>query len=239
MMIALKAKQKRHYDKIARNYTKNIDQRSYDYYFCFTKMALLNTLKNHFKNLKSCKGLDNGCGNGDLARAVREHCKSMTGADISKGMIALSKNKKSDVKFTCAPSDKLPFKDSAFDFVISTHLFHHLITDRLVDATVNEMKRVVKKGGIIVILDTNKLNPLSGFMQCLMVKRGVDTGDEKLLSPTKLIKILKKHNMKYIRYEVSCTIPHFLPLLKQLNPVLEKSIVGKVMAKDYVICGCK
>jgi 2-polyprenyl-3-methyl-5-hydroxy-6-metoxy-1,4-benzoquinol methylase len=62
--------QKKHFDAIAAQYTSRIDEKSYKHYFEFTRANIVNALKEGLKNLPECKGLDVGCGQGDLAAAI-------------------------------------------------------------------------------------------------------------------------------------------------------------------------
>lgn len=239
MEDSVKSKQKEHFDAIASEYSQKIDENSYNYYFEFTKKTVLTTLQQYFPDFKNCKGLDLGCGNGDFTASLAKDCQHLTGVDLSEGMIkqAQINFKAQGLEFIPTASDTLPFSDSTFDFCISLHLFHHLITKDNIENTIKEMKRVTRKDGLIVILDTNKINPLSFFAQYLMKVRGVDTGDEKLVWPKTLLKLFDENQIQLFKYQGSCCIPHITPKLKGLNPTLENSIIGKFMAKDYVIAG--
>ena len=235
---SLKKAQKAHYNKIAKQYEKKIDEKSYHYYFGFTSKRIISKLQANIPKLKSKKGLDVGCGNGDLTNEVRKHCSSMIGTDLSKGMVGVAKKryKTSNLSFTASPSDKLPFKDSEFDFCICTHLFHHLVTKELISKTMAEMKRVTKNKGIIIIVDSNKMNPIVSIGQNLMIKRGVDTGLERLVWPRTIVKLLKKNKIDVIESRGYCLIPHFLPKLIFLNDPLESTFLNK-LGKDYITVG--
>lgn len=231
--------QKKHYDKIAQEYTTRIDETSYNYYFAFTKQAIFSALKKHFKDLSSCTGIDIGCGNGDLTVAIKEKCLEMTGTDLSEGMIssAKKKHKTKKIRFLEAPSEKMSVKNSEFDFSVATHLFHHLAEKKLIENTIKEMKRVTKNKGIIIIVDVNKMNPASFFIQYLMVKRGVDTGKEKLVWPRTILNIFKKNNIKKIKYAGFCFVPHIFPKFNKYDSLIAKTFMNKFIGKDYIIVG--
>jgi len=239
MITSIKDIQKRHYDLIAEKYIKRIHEKSYNYYFEFTKKVIIESLKNYFEEFYKCKGLDIGCGNGNLTATIKEVCSRMTGIDISKGMISLAKKtyKSKKLKFITSSSDKLKFRDSEFDFSIIVHLLHHLVEKKIIENTILEMKRVTKEKGLIIIVDVNKLNPFSVLIQYLMFKRGVDSGKEKLVWPQTIIKLFKTHGIKTIKYKGFCLIPHFFPKLKKYNRLLEKTFLNKIMGKDYIVVG--
>lgn len=238
MEDSLRKAQKKHYNKIAKQYEKRIDEKSYQYYFNFTSKKIISELQNNLSKLKSKKGLDVGCGNGDLTNEVKKYCSSMIGTDLSKGMIDVAKkrHKTSKLSFIATPSDNLPFKDSEFDFCICTHLFHHLVTKELMSKTISEMKRVTKKNGIIIIVDSNKINPIVTIGQNLMIKRGVDTGLERLVWPRTIVNLIKLNNIKVVKSRGYCLIPHIFPKLIFLNNCLESTFLNK-LGKDYIHVG--
>ncbi|MHA1382573.1 MAG: class I SAM-dependent methyltransferase, partial [Candidatus Helarchaeota archaeon] len=57
------------------------------------------------------------------------------------------------VKFQIASVENLPFSDSYFDFILTMNSFHHFLNP--IEA-LGEMKRVLKRNGIICIVDWSK-----------------------------------------------------------------------------------
>lgn len=105
---------------------------------------------------KGKSALDLGCGYGPSTLLLSEHAKSVTGIDINKyEEWKQFKNKK--IKFIKANSSKLPFKDNTFDCVYLKDLLHHI---KDIDMTFNEIKRVTKQGGSVVVLEGNRYNPV-------------------------------------------------------------------------------
>jgi ubiquinone/menaquinone biosynthesis C-methylase UbiE len=235
----IKKIQKGHYDELSADYVSKIDPRSYNYYFKFTLEAVMNALESHFHNLSEIAGLDVGCGNGDFSVALAESCRHITGVDLSTGMIEMANktNQSVNVSFAASPSDRLNFQDLSFEFSSSIHLFHHLADPNLIKATLREMKRVTKRGGIIVIVDVNKLNPLSFYSQYLMVSRGVDTGQERLVYPSLLKKLFRELDIEFVSHKGFCFVPHIFPRLKKYNDYLGTLFPHRFIGKDYLIIG--
>lgn len=97
-----------------------------------------------------------GCGNGASACYLAKKIKcQMTGIDISKKMIERAKQraKKLEIKFQAADAQKLPFKESLFDVVLSESVTAFLNKKK----AINEYKRVTKKGGYIGLNETTWL----------------------------------------------------------------------------------
>lgn len=103
--------------------------------------------------------LDVGCGTGTLAiRAKRRvgPSGSVHGIDASPAMVAAATRKAkkthADVAFDTAVVESLPFADASFDAVSSTLMLHHLPRPAR-EQCVREMRRVLKPGGRVVIVD--------------------------------------------------------------------------------------
>src|SRR5262249_27304276 len=106
--------------------------------------------------------LDVGCGTGTLAIAAKRRlgdAGSVAGIDASPEMTERARKKASrahvGVTFQTAPAESLPFETSRFDVVLSTAVLHHL--PRAVrPQAMQEMRRVVKPDGRILIVDFGK-----------------------------------------------------------------------------------
>jgi len=102
--------------------------------------------------------LDVGCGTGTLAIAAKRRvgAGSVRGIDASAEMIARAREKASranvDVAFEVASAEALPFSDRQFDVVASTVMLHHLRRAAR-EACVREIRRVLKTGGRLLVVD--------------------------------------------------------------------------------------
>jgi ubiquinone/menaquinone biosynthesis C-methylase UbiE len=99
--------------------------------------------------------LDIACGTGEFERMIlTEHpTQSMMGVDISEQMLAIAQQKfctSANVLFQIANVCALPFADDSFDVVVSASAFHYFEHP---EAALQEMKRVLKPNGRLVILD--------------------------------------------------------------------------------------
>jgi len=103
--------------------------------------------------------LEVGSGTGLLCRLMAAHIAPggfITGVDISSdfNLIARELNDKSDtagwVQFTTGKAEQLPFLSNSFDGAWAARLMLHAAEP---DATVDEMLRVIRPGGRVVLMD--------------------------------------------------------------------------------------
>jgi len=114
--------------------------------------------------------LDLGCGPGDGAARIHEQGAVAIGLDYSQGML-LTAQKEAGLrgKLTRGDAGRLPFRDGAFDKIVCTNSFHHY-PDHL--ASLREMRRVLKAGGLLVLVDPRQDN-LFGRMAIELVEERI------------------------------------------------------------------
>jgi demethylmenaquinone methyltransferase/2-methoxy-6-polyprenyl-1,4-benzoquinol methylase len=114
--------------------------------FANVEYGSLDSLLAHADLPTSGRVLDAGGGTGRVASAIREHAGEVVVADPSMGM--LRQADQTQLKLACSNSESLPFPNDAFERIIMVDALHHVIDQR---HTANEMYRVLKPGGRIVI----------------------------------------------------------------------------------------
>jgi ubiquinone/menaquinone biosynthesis C-methylase UbiE len=107
--------------------------------------------------------LDCGCGAAPK-RELLDLCARYTGVDFSETGLRLARSMFSDVQiphdFCKADACALPFADGTFDAVHSAHMVYHIDNQAAQEKALTEMARVVRPGGVIVIVAAN-LFPLA------------------------------------------------------------------------------
>lgn len=112
------------------------------------------------------KILDVGCGTGSLAIAAKHrigHDGMVVGIDPSSNMVNLAQEKAEkeqvDVAFQVGVIEEINFPENQFDLVLSSLMMHHLL-DELKKDGLQEVYRVLKPNGILLIveLDTGTLS---------------------------------------------------------------------------------
>lgn len=135
------------------------------------KNDFFNKLDFSFKPNKQL--LDVGCGDGLDAKILeREFKLKVFGTDIYKDE-ELKKNK---IPFKLGSIYKIPYKKGQFDYAFVHDVIHHIDESHHRKskhlAALKELKRVVKKGGALIIVEGNRFNPL--FYPHMVKMRGHD-----------------------------------------------------------------
>jgi demethylmenaquinone methyltransferase/2-methoxy-6-polyprenyl-1,4-benzoquinol methylase/phosphoethanolamine N-methyltransferase len=102
--------------------------------------------------------LDVGCGTGSLAIEAKRLALDGTvvGIDSSSNMVNIAKRKaekaRVDVDFRVGVIEQIEFSGNYFDIVLSSLMMHHL-PDDLKKEGLKEVQRILKPGGIFLIVD--------------------------------------------------------------------------------------
>ncbi len=104
--------------------------------------------------------LDVGCGVGSFHPLLRGMVGRLSGIDVSSASIAQARIDNRDVDYPDFGGRSFPFDDSNFDLVTAICVMHHVAP---ADWThfVSEMRRVVRPGGLVCVIEHNPLNPLT------------------------------------------------------------------------------
>ena len=100
------------------------------------------------------KVLEVGCGSGHFTNMIKTYYPTceVYGIDLDDNNIKFAKNESKklniDVHYQVADVKHLPFEDNSFDIVFSHTLIEHLPFDDFI----KEQKRVLKKGGKLIIM---------------------------------------------------------------------------------------
>jgi ubiquinone/menaquinone biosynthesis C-methylase UbiE len=113
------------------------------------------------------KVLDVGCGSGLFFKEVAAQADLVIGVDVSLKLLHKAKeqsNPFSNVAVLQADADHLPFRDGQFSTVFAFTMFQNVPQPAV---TLNELKRVVKKGDKVVVTGLKKAFPLTSFIDLL------------------------------------------------------------------------
>lgn len=110
------------------------------------------------RNQRAQRGLDIGCGTGRLLASLHDAWPGMrlSGIDLSAPYLEEARRligRTARVKLDEAAAEALPFDDASLDLVVSSFLLHEL-PNEIRAQVLAEMARVLKPGGLVVIVDS-------------------------------------------------------------------------------------
>lgn len=136
------------------------------------------------RSIKGFRILDIGCGNGNISEYFSRN-NNQYAVDINDNR----NNKKVPFNFFLVDSEKLPFPDTFFDVVLSNHVIEHVVNQ---DLHLDEIKRVLKPGGICYMATPNKSSPImEGHV-----------GNNRVLRYKEMAPFFTKHGFKTHEYSV-------------------------------------
>lgn len=106
-----------------------------------------------FRPRKGMAVLDVGCGTGVHLELYRRYECALFGIDTSESMLAVAKKRLGEVAdLRLANACEMPFEDGSFDLVISMLVLHEMDPASRARG-IDEMKRVLKEDGHILLID--------------------------------------------------------------------------------------
>jgi ubiquinone/menaquinone biosynthesis C-methylase UbiE len=124
----------------------------------------LELLQQHgYKDLKSKKLLEIGCGEGSWLRTFVQwgaRPENVVGIDLLEDRVAESRRLcPAQMKIECGSAAKLEFFDESFDLVLQSTVFTSILDPSLRQQVAREMMRVVNRAGLILWYDYRVNNP--------------------------------------------------------------------------------
>lgn len=170
--------------------------------------------------------LDLACGQGEFIRHIRAAHK--IAVDLNREVEA---NLPPDIRYVCAPADRTGLESQSVDVCFVSNFFEHLESKQAMDAVLEEIRRVLRKGGRLVNMQPNvRYEP----------GRYWDFYDHVLpLSHLSAAEGLAKHG-----FEIEKIIPRFLPFTTKSalpqHPLLVRAYLAfppawRVMGGQFLI----
>ena len=227
--------EKKEFDKFAEEYDK-LHQKNiklygeYPEFFHEYKIKDLKIIAKKEKLPENSQILDFGCGIGNSIGIMKTYFPNSTiyGVDISEKSITLAQKRFGQfAKLQSYDGITLPYADSQFDIIFAACVFHH-IPQINYPTIFQEIKRILKPNGILVIFEHNPLNPLTvhAVNTCQFDENAV------LISCSHLKKILITTAFTQVYSAYRIFFPHFLAKLRAVEVFLKWFPLG---AQYYVV----
>jgi ubiquinone/menaquinone biosynthesis C-methylase UbiE len=121
---------------------------------------LVSLARRHLGETSELVVLDVGCGVGLTDRLIQPHFRRIHGADPSAELVQRAAAANPEVTYDVSDGQTLPYADATFDVAFAICVLHHVdVAQRA--GFVAEMKRVTRRGGLVMIFEHNPLNPLT------------------------------------------------------------------------------
>jgi len=143
---------------------------------CFCQDALLSTLGVR----GSMKVLEIGCGEGANLHVFKKSGARLFGIDLFEQKLSFAGQHNPHAYFAAADAAALPFADNSFNLVFCKDVLHHIEHKA---AVINEMVRVCRPSGRVVLIEANGSHPLWRlFGTIVSAERGVKENSMRSLS---------------------------------------------------------
>ena len=158
----------------------------------FFHLRKRNLIRDYFRrrrtDTRKLAYLDVGCGKGELASLLRGDFARIAGCDPSAGMLKAGELSSNGIEMRVQDdAGRIPFEDSEFDFVTAVCVFHHVpLAAR--GTLMGEVRRVLKRGGTLAIIEHNPYNPVTR----LIVGRTPVDADAILLRPAETRRLFRE-----------------------------------------------
>ncbi len=179
--------------------------------------------------------LDAGCGTGLIARRLERDYHHIVGTDLSFGM--LRKARERCQRVIQADLASLPFKDEAFDGLFSFKVLAHI---PYLKEAMEEFKRVVKPGGILILEFYNPAS-IRGLKKTFQIKHKVasDADETEVYTAFHTLGRIKKILPRGLELEAvrgimiftPLAIVHRLPLIGPLFRFLERKCCDGILKR--------
>ena len=191
-------------------------------------VVLLALLKRAGRTPARMRWLDIGCGRAELLAAGQSVFASVTGCDVSGGML---QHARSVPVVLQTDASRLPFEPASFDLVTAVCVYHH-VEPAARQALAAEMARVLTDDGVAAIVEHNPWNPV---VRQIVSRTPVDR-DAKLLRASSARALLASGGMSPVVTEYFMLLPQ---RLYGVAPWVERPMARVPAGGQYMVMGVK
>lgn len=209
---------------------KSIDFIGRDHTFFVRVKAdyLLELARRELGDPATLRVLDVGCGTGETDTFLAGSFASLEGVDVSEGVIDTARGRNRGVSYSVYDGERLPFDDGSFDLAFTICVVHHVPPD-LWRSFMTELARVVRPGGLAVVIEHNPFNPLTR----LAVSRCEFDENATLLSRRRAQGLLRAAKLTVQDSRYIIVFPWANPLLTRIERAVHRVPLGA----QYAVAG--
>jgi SAM-dependent methyltransferase len=182
------------YDQYRDRYRQDLDRAvsfsgaSHDFLTRAKAEELVRLARLHLDDPGQLDALDVGCGIGITDRQLAGRFRSLTGTDVSPGVLETAARDNPGVSYELAERGRLPFGDGVFDLVFAVCVVQVVpFVER--PRFVAELSRVTRPCGLVVLFEHNQYNPMTR----LVVRRCEFGEDAHMLGMREADRLLREN----------------------------------------------
>ena len=185
------------YDQYRDRYPSAMDEavsfagRGHEFFMQAKAAELLRLARRHLGDPAMLDAVDVGCGIGLTDRHLTGAFRSLTGTDVSPGVLDTAARANPAVRYELAERGRLPFDDDAFDLAFAVCVVQ-VVPPAERPGFVLELARVTRPDGLVVAFEHNPYNPLTR----LVVRRCEFGHDARMLPLGALEQLLDENGVK-------------------------------------------
>ncbi len=191
--------------------------KTHDFYTQVKAALLVELLEAKVKEPRPLNILDIGCGNGSIHPFLKSSALpvKVTGVEVAAQFLAMARRTNPDVDYDVYDGHRLPYQSGQFDAAFTICVMHHVPPDQW-PAFLDEMRRVVRPGGVVFVFEHNPLNPLTSHIvrTCPLDKNAV------LLSAAKLGNLMQAAGLEGVSHEFMLFTPFERPLFRRFDRLM-------------------
>jgi ubiquinone/menaquinone biosynthesis C-methylase UbiE len=180
------------------------------------------------ENASKLKVLDVGCGTGMLHRLISGAVGELHGADVSGLSIEIAREHNPTVQYKTYDGQALPYAEASFDCAFAICVLHHVPVEQWA-AFLEDMIRVVRPGGLVLLVEHNPLNPATQWV----VKTCKFDANAHMVKPWTLRRLLKSAGVEHPSVKHVLFTPFDAKAFRRLDRLLSAVPLGA----QYVVSG--
>ncbi len=198
----------------------NFSGRPHDF-FLRAKTALLRELIVEKLGTVKPAMLDVGCGVGSFHPLLRGIVGHICGIDVSAQSVAQARTDNPQNEYRAFDGKRIPYRGASFDLATAVCVLHHVAPDQW-PGFIAEMRRVVRPGGLVCIIEHNPLNPLTR----LAVLRCEFDRDACLVGAGKMRKLIAAAGLRLVGSRYFLLLPWESAPARQIERALRRLPLG-------------
>jgi ubiquinone/menaquinone biosynthesis C-methylase UbiE len=165
--------------------------------------------------------LDVGCGVGAFHPFVRGVFRRLCGTDVSAASIAQARRSNPDAEYQTYDGKILPYSHATFDLATAICVMHHVAPQEWL-GFLREVRRVVRPGGLVCVIEHNPFNPLTR----LAVARCEFDRDAVLLRAGQMQRLMTEAGLREAETRYFVLLPWATPLTRRIEHAFRRLPLG-------------